>query len=78
MNQMIIYAALAFGIIIAGAVSFFAGRSAGRRTEHAAQVAAKATAEETSKRLIDEATRESEALRKAAVVSGLDETIFFI
>src|ERR1700712_4963279 len=75
MNQLVIDAALAFGIIVAGAVFFFVGRSAGTRAERAAQVAARTTAEEVARRLIDEATRESEALRKAAVVAGKEETI---
>ena len=75
MTQIVIYAALALGIIIAGAVSFFAGRSGGRRSEHAAQVAAKTTAEETAKKIVDDAAREAESLRKAAVVSGKEETI---
>jgi len=75
MNQIVIDAVLAFGIIVAGAVSFFIGRSAGIRAERAAQVAARTTAEEVARRLIAEATRESEALRKAAVVAGKEETI---
>jgi len=75
MNQIVIDAVLAFGIIVAGAVFFFVGRSAGRRAEHAAQLAAKATAEETSKRILDEAARDAEALRKAAIVAGKEETI---
>src|SRR5690348_13466348 len=75
MNQIVIDAVLAFGIIVAGAVSFFVGRSAGLRGERAAQVAARTTAEEVARRLIDEATREAEALRKAAVVAGKEETI---
>ena len=75
MNQIVIYAALALGSIIAGAVFFFVGRSSGRSVEHAAQVAAKTTAEETAKKIVDDAAREAEALRKAAVVSGKEETI---
>src|SRR6476661_7419559 len=64
MNQFVIYAALAIGILIAGAVSFFVGRSGGRRIEHDAQVAAKTTAEETARRIVDEGTRESEAQKR--------------
>ncbi len=75
MNQIVIYAALALCICIAGAVSFFVGRRAGQRAEHAARVAAKATAEETAKRILDEAGREAETLRKAAVVAGKEENI---
>jgi ribonucrease Y len=75
MNQIVMDAVLALSIIIASAVSFFIGRSAGLRGERAAQIAARTTAEEVARRLIDEATRESEALRKAAVVAGKEETI---
>src|SRR4051812_36910431 len=75
MNHLVLDAALALGIIVAGAVFFYIGRSAGLRSERAAQVAARTTAEEVARRLIDEATRESEALRKAAVVAGKEETI---
>src|SRR5665213_2445262 len=75
MNALVIYAALAFGIVLAGVAFFFVGRSAGKRVEHSAQVVAKATAEDTSKRILDDAARESEALRKAAVVAGKEETI---
>jgi ribonuclease Y len=75
MNQIVVDAVLAFGIIVAGAVSFFIGRAAGLRGERAAHVAARTTAEEVARRLIEEATRESEALRKAAVVAGKEETI---
>ena len=38
MTQIVIDAVLALGIIIAGAVSFFIGRSAGMRGERAAQI----------------------------------------
>src|SRR6185437_3559752 len=75
MNVLVIYAALALGIVLAGVAFFFVGRSAGKNAEHAAQVAGKATAEESSKRILDDAAREAEALRKAAVVAGKEETI---
>ncbi len=41
----------------------------------ARQGSAKATAEETSKRILDEAAREAESLRKTAVLTGKEELI---
>lgn len=70
----ILYAVLG-ALVIASTALFFIGRKAGTRTEHERQLAAKATAEETSKRIIGEAEREAENLRKSAVVSGKEELI---
>ncbi len=61
--------------IVAGAVFFFIGSRVGRRGELHRQQQAKATAEETSKRIVGEAEREAESLRKAAVLSGKEELI---
>jgi ribonucrease Y len=61
--------------IVAGAAFFFIGSRIGRRGELRRQQQAKATAEETSKRIVGEAERESESLRKAAVLSGKEELI---
>ena len=61
--------------IVAGAVFFFIGSRIGRRGELRRQQQAKATAEETAKRIVGEAERESESLRKAAVLSGKEELI---
>ena len=71
------YALLAaFGTVIVAAAAFFVlGRSAGRRAERTAQVAARATAEETSRRILEDAGREAETLRKSAVVAGKEETM---
>ncbi|MFL5482547.1 MAG: ribonuclease Y [Gemmatimonadaceae bacterium] len=61
--------------IVAGAVFFFIGSRIGRRGELRRQQLAKATAEETSRRIVGEAEREAESLRKAAVLSGKEELI---
>jgi len=58
---------------IAGAVFFYIGRKSGGRAELERQQQAKATAEETSKRIVGEAERESESLRKTAILSGKEE-----
>ena len=61
--------------IIAAPAFFFLGRRIGTRSEHDRQAAAKSTAEETSKRLVAEAEREAENLRKSALVAGKEELI---
>ena len=68
-------AALGVVALIAIAAFFFWGRKLGRSSELAAQVTARTSAEETSKRIIGEAERESESLRKSAVVAGKEENI---
>ncbi len=74
MDVIAIIAAL--GVFVIAAPAFFlVGRSIGTKGELAKQAAAKATAEETSKRIIGEAERDSENLRKSAVVSGKEELI---
>src|SRR5438105_15265101 len=61
--------------VIAGAVFFFVGRKLGRNAELRRQQGAQATAEETAKRIVGEAHREAESLRKTAVLSGKEELI---
>jgi len=61
--------------LIAGAVFFFLGRKLGRSAELKRQQAAQATAEESAKRIIGEAQREAESVRKTAVLSGKEELI---
>src|SRR5256714_14773040 len=61
--------------LIAGAVFFFIGSRVGRRSELRRQQQAESTAEQTAKRIVSEAEREAESLRKAAVLSGKEELI---
>lgn len=61
--------------IVASAAFFFVGRKSGRAGELARQAAAKATAEETAKRIVGDAERESESIRKSAVIAGKEELI---
>jgi len=60
---------------LAAVASFAVGRSMGRRAEVAEQRRAKATAEETAARVLDEARREAEGVRKDAVLSGKEELL---
>ncbi|MBK8249410.1 MAG: ribonuclease Y [Gemmatimonadetes bacterium] len=62
------------GLVVVASVAFFIlGRGAGRRAAIAEQALAKATAEETGKRIVAEAEREADSLRKNAVLSGKEE-----
>ena len=61
--------------VAASAAFFVVGRRAGRTGEVARQAVARATAEETAKRIVGEAERESEGLRKSAVIAGKEELI---
>ncbi|MFN8581961.1 MAG: ribonuclease Y [Gemmatimonadaceae bacterium] len=61
--------------ILASAVFFVFGRRAGRDSELERQRAAKSSSEEIAKRIVGEAERESESLKKSAIVSGKEEMI---
>jgi ribonuclease Y len=74
MNVTVLYAVLGV-LVIALPALFIFGRRAGAKTELDRQTAAKATAEESAKRIIGEAERDAENLRKSAIVSGKEELI---
>jgi ribonucrease Y len=74
MSQTALVAALG-AVIVAALAAFFMGRAAGRSEERKAQAAAKSTAEETARRIVGEAEREAENIRKSAVVAGKEETL---
>ena len=74
MSVTALLAALGVAVLALPAL-FFIGRRAGIGGEVRRQIAAKATAEETGKRILAEAEREAETLRKSAVVSGKEELI---
>ena len=74
MNVTVLYAVLGVLVIALPAV-FISAKKSGARGELDRQAAAKATAEETAKRIVGEAEREAENMRKSAVVSGKEELI---
>ena len=78
MNSLAIIAALG-AFLVASPAFFFLGRrfgvGIGRQTELERQGIAKATAEETSARMIADAEREIDTMRKSAVVSGKEEAL---
>ena len=74
-EQWGLIAALGVLVLLASAASFVFGRRTGRTQEIAAQRISKSTAEETAKRIVGEAERESESMRKSAVLSGKEELI---
>ena len=75
MNATALSAALGALIVVASAAFFFFGRKAGRTAERAAQSLAKSTAEQTATRIVGEAEREAESLKKSALISGKEEII---
>ena len=75
MSETLLTAALVTLTIVAAAVSFFIGRSTGSKGEIARQALAKATAEETAKRIVGDAEREAESSRKGAVLAGKEEVM---
>jgi ribonuclease Y len=76
MDLTAILAAGAILVLVAACSAFFyLGRKAGANREREHQLAAHATAEQTAKRIIGEAERESDSLRKSAVLAGKEELI---
>ena len=73
MNEIL--AAAIGALILASAAFFFLGRRLGTAAEVKRLAAAKSTAEETAKRIVGEAEREAENLRKSAIVAGKEELI---
>ena len=76
MNPLI-YLAIALGVFgLAGtAVAFFVGRKTGRTAEELTRLAAGLAAEQVAKRIVTEAERESDSLRKTAVLAGKEEAM---
>jgi len=74
MNSTLLLAGLGVAILALPAL-FVLGRRTGISSEVRRLTAAKATAEETSKRILFEAEREAETQRKSAVVAGKEELI---
>src|SRR5262245_40828187 len=73
--DLIFYAASGVAVLLASAAFFFLGGRQGRASEVRRQASAKATAEETSRRILADAEREAESTRKAAVIAGKEEQI---
>src|SRR5438270_7324527 len=74
MNSTALLAALGVAILALPAL-FVLGRRTGISAENRRQASAKATAEETAKRIVTESEREAENMRKSAVVAGKEELI---
>src|SRR5687768_5860131 len=75
---MTLTALIAAALVVVVALSaafFFFGRRYGRNAEVARQLQARSTAEETARRILEDATRDAESLRKSAVLSGKEELI---
>ncbi|HUF28403.1 MAG TPA: ribonuclease Y [Gemmatimonadaceae bacterium] len=74
-DTILLFAALGVLVLVASAAFFFFGRSAGRSGEVKRQVAAKATAEDTAQRIVGDAEREAESVKKSAMLSGREESM---
>src|SRR4029079_12608742 len=74
-NTALLAAAGILLFVIAGAVFFIVGTRRGRGIELKRQQEAKATAEETAKKILGDAQREAESARKTAVLTGKEELI---
>src|SRR5215211_3875692 len=61
--------------VVACAAFFFTGRRFGRKSETTRQAEARSGAEQSAKRILDEAAKEAESLRKTAVLTGKEELI---
>jgi ribonucrease Y len=61
--------------LVAAAASFFIGRRAGQAAEQQTRANARETATEMAQRIVAEANREADALKKAAVLAGKEELI---
>ena len=67
--------ALIAGGVFASAVTWFVGRKQGKTAERDARNAARETAEQLSKRILGEAERDAEALKKQAVLAGKEDVM---
>ena len=83
MNSIATFAAYGVVLCLASAAFFVLGRTrgrdqgrlTGREEEQRRLAAANATAEDSARRIVGEAERESDSLRKSAVLSGKEELI---
>lgn len=76
MNYLV-YLAIALGVVgvVGSVVAFRVGSKAGRTAELTARKAASDTAEQLGKRIVGDAEREAEGLRKQAVLAGKEEAM---
>jgi ribonuclease Y len=75
MSGTALLAALGVLCVVASVAFFVFGRHVGREAERRRQTEAKTSAEQTVQRVLAEAEREADTLRKSAVVSGKEELI---
>ncbi len=74
MNLTAVFAAVGVAVVVIAAAAFFLiGRKLGVANELRRQAQAQATAEESAKRIISEAGREADTIRKSALLSGKEE-----
>lgn len=75
MPSLAILVASGLMMVAAAVIAYMVGGRSGRAAEIRRLEASNASAEQTARRMVDEAGREAESLRKAAVLSGKEELI---
>src|SRR5262245_24735435 len=75
MDVNVLYAALAFVIVIVTPAAFFIGSKRGQKREQTKRENARETAEQMSKRIISDAERDADSAKKSAVLAGKEEVI---
>jgi ribonuclease Y len=75
MSSLIVAVITGAAGLVVSVVAFVVGRGQGRTAERDARNAAKESAEQMAKRIVSEAERDSEALRKQAVLAGKEEVM---
>ncbi len=74
MNETAVLAAVGVAVVVVAAAAFFLiGRKLGVANELRRQAQAQATAEDTAKRIMADAGREADTIRKSALLSGKEE-----
>ena len=72
--EILAIALAAFGVA-GSTIAFVVGRKTGREAEMTARKAARDTAEDLAKRILGDAEREAEGLRKQAMLAGKEEAM---
>ena len=75
MSGTALQVALGVLCVVASAAFFVLGRRLGREAERRRQTEAKSSAEQTAQRVLADAEREADTLRKSAVVAGKEELL---
>ncbi|HYV97019.1 MAG TPA: ribonuclease Y [Gemmatimonadaceae bacterium] len=73
MEPIVLYAVVAFAVVVLAPAAFFIGTRRGVRKEQTTRENARETAEQMGKRIVSDAERDADALKKGALLSGKEE-----